>query len=112
MKKNKELEIVKQLTNVIEGDNIVLNEAGSTSRVYIVNNGKTVFKFLKNKQYREVFDHEINILNLINEHKFNLNIPSISCFGENNSYIVLNGVKGKSIKTELIEKLTEQQKRK
>lgn len=112
MKKNKELEIVKELTNTSDENSIVLNEIGWTSRVYIINNGKIVLKFLKNKQYREEFEHEINILKLIKEHKFKVNIPLIRKLGENNTYIVFNGVAGKSITTELVEKLTKEEKRK
>ncbi|MDR3060144.1 MAG: aminoglycoside phosphotransferase family protein [Prevotella sp.] len=111
MKKSKELTIVKELTNIGDESNIVLNEVGWTSRVYIVNNGKTVFKFLKNKQYQEEFKHEINILMLIKEHKFNVQIPLISKLGVDNAYIVFDGLVGKSMTKELVDKLTEEQRR-
>ncbi len=111
MKKSKELTIVKELTNIGDESNIVLNEVGWTSRVYIVNNGKTVFKFLKNKQYQEEFKHEINILMLIKEHKFNVQIPLISKLGVDNAYIVFDGLAGKSMTKELVDKLTEEQRR-
>ncbi|MDR2950033.1 MAG: aminoglycoside phosphotransferase family protein [Prevotella sp.] len=111
MKKSKELTIVKELTNIGDESNIVLNEVGWTSRVYIVNNGKTVFKFLKNKQYQEEFKHEINILMLIKEHKFNVKIPLISKLGVDNAYIAFDGLIGKSMTKELVDKLTEEQRR-
>ncbi|MFV0330505.1 MAG: aminoglycoside phosphotransferase family protein [Dysgonomonas sp.] len=111
MKKSKELTIVKELTNIGDESNIVLNEVGWTSRVYIVNNGKTVFKFLKNKQYQEEFKHEINILMLIKEHKFNVKIPLISKLGVDNAYIAFDGLVGKSMTKELVDKLTEEQRR-
>lgn len=111
MKKSKELAIVKELTNIGDESNIVLNEVGWTSRVYIVNNGKTVFKFLKNKQYQEEFKHEINILMLIKEHKFNVKIPLISKLGVDNAYIAFDGLIGKSMTKELVDKLTEEQRR-
>lgn len=112
MKKSKELEIVKKLTNVADENNIVLNEDGWTSRVYIVNKGEIVLKFLKNKQYREEFEHEINILKLIKDHKFNVNIPLISSSEEDNTYIVLNGLMGKSMSAEIVDALTKEEKRK
>lgn len=112
MKKSKELEIVKKLTNVADENNIVLNEDGWTSRVYIVNKGEIVLKFLKNKQYREEFEHEINILKLIKDHKFNVNIPLISSSEEDNTYIVLNGLMGKSMSAEIVDALAKEEKRK
>lgn len=112
MKKSKELKIVKELINIADESNIVLNEVGWTSRVYIVNNGEIVFKFLKNKQYREEFEHEINVLKQIKEHKFNVSIPLVSRLGEDNAYIVFNGMTGKSMTTELVANLSKEQKRK
>ena len=50
MEKRKELKIVKELTNVNDKRRIVLNDIGWTSRVYIIDNGEFVFKFLKNKK--------------------------------------------------------------
>lgn len=69
-------------------------------------------KFLKNKQYREEFEHEINILKLIKDHKFNVNIPLISSSEEDNTYIVLNGLMGKSMSAEIVDALTKEEKRK
>ncbi|MBB4037675.1 Ser/Thr protein kinase RdoA (MazF antagonist) [Dysgonomonas hofstadii] len=112
MKKSKEWTIVKELTNVADENSIVLNEVGWTSRVYIVNNGEIVLKFLKDKQYKEEFEHEINILRLIKEHQFNVNIPLISSSGEDNTYIVFNGLMGKSMTTKFIDILTKEEKRK
>jgi hypothetical protein len=68
MKKSKELVIVKELTGITDEKHIFLNEIGWTSRVYIVNNGEFVLKFLKSKKYKEEFEHEINILKLLNNH--------------------------------------------
>lgn len=112
MKKSKELSLVKELTNINDENRIVLNEIGWTSRVYIVDNGKFVFKFLKSKKYKEELEHEINILKLIKEHEFNVNIPLINWIGEGNAYIGFYGMTGKSMTTETINELSEEQKRK
>ena len=112
MEKRKELKIVKELTNVNDKRRIVLNDIGWTSRVYIIDDGEFVFKFLKNKKYQEELEHETNILKLIKNHKFNINIPLISWVGEDNAYIGFKGMTGKSMTTEIINELSEEQKRK
>lgn len=112
MRKNKELSIVKELTNVNDESRIVLNEIGWTSRIYLVDNGEFVFKFLKNKKYKEELRHEINILKLIKKYEFNVRIPLISQVGEDNEYIGFYGMIGRSMTTEIIDELSEEQKRK
>ena len=112
MEKRKELKIVKELTNVNDKRRIVLNDIGWTSRVYIIDDGEFVFKFLKNKKYQEELEHETNILKLIKNHEFNISIPLIGWIGEDNAYIGFKGMTGKSMTTEIINELSEEQKRK
>jgi aminoglycoside phosphotransferase (APT) family kinase protein len=112
MKKSKELAIVKKLTNVNDENCIVLNEIGWTSRVYVVNNGEFVFKFLKSKKYQKELEHEINVLKLIKEHELNAKVPLINWVGEENAYVCFYGIRGKSLTTEVIDTLSEVQKRK
>ena len=110
MNKSKELAIVKELTNITDENHIFLNEIGWTSRVYIVNSGEFVFKFLKSKKYKEELEHEINILKLIEKHNFSVSIPSINVVSENNIYVGFFGITGKSITAEIINKLSNEQK--
>jgi len=112
MNKSKELEIVKKLTNVNDESRIVLNEVGWTSRVYIVDNGEIVFKFPKGKKWQKECEHELNVLKFISEYDFDVNLPLIKWVGEKDFYTGFYGVKGKSITTETIDKLSETQKRK
>ena len=112
MKKSEELAIVKKLTNITDENRIFLNEMGWTSRVYIVDNGELVFEFLKSKKYKEEFEHEIDILKLINKYAFSIRVPSISKVGKDNTYIGLHGITGRSMTTEIINQLSEEQKRK
>lgn len=112
MIQNQELKIVKKLANANDKQRIVLNEAGWTSRVYLVDDGKFVFKFLKSKKYQKELEHEINILRLLKEYKFNLKIPLLHCVGKNNAYAGFCGIAGKSMTTEVIDELSEAQKRK
>lgn len=110
--KNKELSIVKELTNINDENRIVLNEIGWTSRVYIVDNGKLVFKFLKDEKYQEELEHEINILKLIGKYEFNVRIPLINRIGKDNAYMSFYGMEGESMTTEAVNKLSEAQKKK
>lgn len=112
MKKIKELALVKELANINDENRIILNEIGWTSRVYIVDNGRFVFKFLKSKKYQEELEHEIDILKLIKEHEFDVNIPLINWIGEGNAYIGFYGMTGKSMTTEAVNNLSKEQKRK
>jgi len=48
LNQNDELEMVKRLTGVCDESRIEINEIGWTSRVYIVDGGKIVFKFPRN----------------------------------------------------------------
>lgn len=112
MEKREELKIIKELTNVNDKRRIILNDIGWTSRVYIIDDGEFVFKFLKNKKYQEELEHETNILKLIKNHEFNINIPLIGWVGEDNAYIGFKGMTGKSMTTETINELSEEQKRK
>ncbi len=111
MEKRKELKIVKELTNVYDESRIVLNDKGWTSRVYIIDDGEFVFKFLKNKKYQEELEHETNILKLIKNHEFNVNTPLIGWIGENSTYFGFSGMTGKSMTTEIVNELSEEQKR-
>jgi len=111
MNKNRELAIVKELTKVDDANRIALNETGWTSRVYIVDNGKIVFKFPRGKKWQEECEHEVSILKLISEYEFNVNLPLIKSVGEDVSYVGFYGVQGKSMTTEIIDKLSETQKR-
>lgn len=106
----KELKIVKALMNLNDESRIVLNNIGCTSRVYIIDDGEFVFKFLKDKQYQEEFEHETNILKLIKNHEFNVKIPLIRWVGEDDAYIGFRGMTGKSVTIEIVNELSEEQK--
>ena len=48
-----ELEIVLRLTGVGDESRVQINEIGWTSRVYVIDGGKIVFKFPRNARFRE-----------------------------------------------------------
>lgn len=111
MNKDKELAIIKIQTNIEDEKRIVLNEIGWTSRVYIVDNGKFVFKFPRGKKWKKECKHEFNILKFIRDYEFNVNVPLIKYVGESSSYAVLHGVQGRLVTTELVNQWDETQKR-
>lgn len=111
MEKRKELKIVKELTEINNDRRIVLNDTGLTSRVYIIDYGEYVFKFLKNKKYQEELEHEANILKLIKNYDFNVNIPLIKWVGEGKEYIGFKGMTGRSMTSDIINELSENQRK-
>ena len=108
MARQKEIKIVKQLTNADDGQ-IVVNEIGWTSRIYLVEDGRFVFKFSRNKEGKEDLKHEVNVLQLIAKHDFNLKVPVIEWHGGNDCAGFL-GVPGKALKPETVECLDDRQK--
>ena len=68
--KKDEFEIVKRLTGINDESRIEINEIGWTSRVYIIDGGKIVFKFPRNAKFREDCKQEVIALKLIKEQKF------------------------------------------
>ena len=109
--KSKQLAIVKKLTNITDKNRIVVNEIGWSSRVYIVDNGEIVFKFPRNLAYQKECEHEVSILKLISDYAFNVHIPIVKWTSDDGLYTGLCGIKGKSLTTETVDKLSDAQKR-
>lgn len=108
MCRKKEIEIVRQLTGA-EDSQIVINEIGWTSRIYIIDGGKIVFKFPRNEKYRNECEQEIAVLKLLNKHKFDISVPVLNWTTEDNSFFGFYGVVGKPLR-EVVDCLSEQQK--
>ncbi|MCL2766289.1 MAG: aminoglycoside phosphotransferase family protein, partial [Peptococcaceae bacterium] len=104
-----ELEIVKRLTGVDDMNRIIINEIGWTSRTYIIDGGKIVFKFPRNAKFREECQHEITALKLIKKQTFNLSIPILNWTTEDNSYFGFYGVLGRPLR-EVIDSLSDEKK--
>ena len=105
-----ELEIVKRLTGVSDDSRIEINEVGWTSRVYVIDGGKIVFKFPRNAKFREECKQEVISLKLIKEQKFSVSVPILNWMTEDNRYFGFYGVEGKPLR-EVIDLLNEQQKK-
>ena len=109
LNKNDELEIVKRLSDVSDESRININEIGWTSRVYIIDGGKLVFKFPRSTKFRNECLHEIAALKLLKGQKFNLNVPALNWTTEDNSYFGFYGVVGKPLRT-VIDGMSQEQK--
>ena len=105
----KEFEIVKRLTCVKDDSRISVNEIGWTSRVYIVDNGKIVFKFPRNKKYRQECKQEVAVLELLKKYNFHVATPFLNWTTKDNAYFGFYGVEGKPLK-DVIQTLSEEQK--
>jgi len=104
-----EIEIVNRLTGVSDKSRIEKSEIGWTSRVYVIDGGKIVFKFPRNAKFREECKNEITTLKLIREQKLCLNVPILNWTTEDNSYFGFYGVTGVPLR-EVIDGLSEEQK--
>jgi aminoglycoside phosphotransferase (APT) family kinase protein len=106
----KELGIVKRLTGVNDESRIEINEVGWTSRVYIIDGGKIVFKFPRNAKFREECKNEVAALKLIKAQKFCLSVPVLNWTTDDNSYFGFYGATGKPLR-EVIDSLSKEQKK-
>ena len=104
-----ELEIVMRLTGTYDKSRIEINEIGWTSRVYIIDCGRTVFKFPRNVKFREECKREVEALKLINGQTFCLSVPILNWTTGDNSYFGYYGVKGLPLR-EVIDGLSKGQK--
>ena len=109
MGKENELEIVKQATGTVDESRIEMIESGWTSRVYIVDGGKIVFKFPRNAKFREECKYEVATLNLLKKQTFCLRVPVLNWTAADNSYFGFYGVSGRPLR-EVINGLNEEEK--
>lgn len=105
-----ELEIVKELSRVSDETRIAVSETGWTSRVYVVDGGKIVFKFPRNEEFREDCGKEIAVLEVLKKHRFDVKVPVLNWTTEDNRYFGFYGVEGKPLKC-VIDILSDKEKR-
>ena len=109
MKKQEEIKIVMQLTQA-DKKQILINEIGWTSRIYLVDDGRFVFKFPRNKEGKADLNHEINVLKSIEGHDFNLKTPVVKWCGERSDYVGFLGVPGEALSPEAMKFISNTQK--
>jgi aminoglycoside phosphotransferase (APT) family kinase protein len=108
MSAENELKIVKYLTGAGNG-RIEAIETGWTSRVYIVDGGKIVFKFPRNEKFRKACKQEVTVLKLLKGRQFSVSVPVLKWTTKDNSYFGYYGAVGKPLR-DVIDSLSEEQK--
>ena len=106
-----ELDIVQKITGITDDSRIRVNHLGWTSRAYIIDDGKIVFKFPRDEESRKGFAYELDSLELIKQHQFAINTPVINWITRDHDYIGLLGVPGNSTTQDKISKLGEDVKK-
>ena len=105
-----ELATVKKLTNIYDDKRITLNDIGWTSRVYLIDNGRIVFKFPRNELSRIEYAREVETLKLLRQQQFNVLVPTLNWSTQNNDYICLFGIEGKLLSKDVISQLSEEER--
>ena len=91
---NNEKDIIEKLIGSRYHE-ITTDDTGGNSRAYIIDGGKIVFKFPRNDQV--TYDNEARILQTINKIKTNVKLQKVGWQSNDNKYIGILGVTGKSI---------------
>ena len=92
---NDEIEIVKRLTGVTDDSLIELHDGGFSSRGYVIDKGRIVFKFPRHSDVK--YDNEISILKSLNSLGLGVNLQSVGWVSDDNSYLGLYGVVGERL---------------
>ena len=93
-----EIEIVKHLSGVSDESRIAVSEIGWTSRTYLVDSGRIVFKFPRTQEFRSECEQEIAVLETLKRHSFNVRTPILEWTTQDNAYFGFYGVEGKPLK--------------
>lgn len=93
---NEELQIVSNLTGVAP-EKIKFSDDGFLSRGYVIESGHIVFKFKRNPDVS--YKNEIKILNFINSLNLNVNLQKVGWTSEDDSYLGIYGVIGRSLES-------------
>ena len=104
------MKTVKRLTGIADESRIVKNETGWCARTYIIDGGKIVLKFPRNKEEQRAFAYEVAALKLIGQHEFNVAVPKVNWVAENNEHIGFFGVIGNPVTADTLADLTDAEK--
>ena len=89
----KQLEVIYSLIG--HSHKIDIKEDGFMSRGFVIDNGNLIFKFPRNKDVD--YKTEIDNLNLINSLNLGVNLQKVAYVSNDNSYLGIKGVLGKSL---------------
>lgn len=92
----RETNIVRKLTGCNDSD-VQLNDTGWTSRVYIIDSGKIVFKFPRTEAVKKEYIQEIKIYRLLEQMRTELQVPKLRWDHTDNDYFGYEGIIGKQL---------------
>lgn len=93
---DEELQTVSKLTGVNQRK-IKFSDDGFLSRGYIIDNGRIVFKFKRKLDVS--YKNEIKMLNFVNSLNLNINLQKVGWISEDDNYLGIYGVIGKSLES-------------
>lgn len=93
---SEELQIVSNLTGIAP-EKIKFSDDGFLSRGYIIDNGRIVFKFKRKPDVS--YKNEIRMLNFVNSLNLNINLQKVGWISEDDNYLGIYGVIGKSLES-------------
>jgi len=102
--------IVKSLAGA-DSDQIQLNDSGWTSRVYVIDNGRLVFKFPRTESVKKEYVQEIKIYKLLEQLQIHLQVPKLRWTHPHNDYFGYEGIVGTQF-TSQVTSLSEEEKSK
>ena len=85
---------VQQLTGVSDVNDIVFNNVGWTSRVYIVGKGRFVVKFPRGDEVKREYVQELAILRLLSQVESAVQVPKLRWQHPDNDYLGYEGIVG------------------
>ena len=91
---NQEKQCVKQLTGVSDVNDVIFNNVGWTSRVYIVGNGQFVVKFPRDDEVKREYVRELAVLRLLGQIECAVQVPKLRWWHPNNDYLGYEGIVG------------------
>lgn len=82
-------------------ESIQLNDHGWTSRVYLIDDGKIVFKFPRMEAVKKEYVQEIKIYKLLEQLHVHLQVPKLRWTDQDNNYFGYEGIVGGQFSSEI-----------
>lgn len=108
---NLEKKLIREVVGLGADTQIILNEIGWTSRVYLVNSGEVVFKFPRSEKVKEEYRREIPAFKLAHRLKSEVQIPEVRWEHPNYNYLGYKGIVGSSLDEKILSLTNSEKKR-
>ena len=105
----KEIELIRQLAGLDDTVTVEFNDAGWTSRVYLINDGEIVFKFPRREEVKKEYVWEVLAYELLSALNLSVRFPELCWRDPDFEYLGYKGVRGSNF-DEIITNLPTPQK--